>query len=184
LVGAPGTPEFVASYNAAVARKVIPPAGVLMSVLQGFQASHDFRGLADRTRADYAAHIKAIEGEFGDFPLAALTDRRTRGVFMAWRDRLATRSRRQADYAWVVLARVLAWSLDRGLVAANPCERGGRLYRGSRADKIWTADDEAAFLKARRRISICRCCSRYGPGSGRATCCDSRGRRMTERTSA
>ena len=31
----------------------------------------------------------------------------TRGVFMAWRDRLAARSRRQADYAWVVLARVL-----------------------------------------------------------------------------
>jgi integrase len=36
--------------------------------------------------------------------------------------------------------------LNRGLIAANPCERGGRLYRGSRADKIWTAEDEAAFL--------------------------------------
>jgi integrase len=33
-------------------------------------------------------------------------------------------------------------------VAANPCERGGRLYRGSRADKIWTLDDERAFLAA------------------------------------
>ena len=38
-------------------------------------------------------------------------------------------------------------ALDRGLVAANPCERGGRLYRGSRAEKIWTAADEAAFLE-------------------------------------
>jgi integrase len=28
----------------------------------------------------------------------------------------------------------------------NPCERGGRVYRGSRADKVWTDDDEAAFL--------------------------------------
>ena len=37
--------------------------------------------------------------------------------------------------------------LDRGLVAANPCERGGRLYRGSRAEKMWTAADEAAFLE-------------------------------------
>ncbi len=54
---------------------------------------------------------------------------------------------RQADYAWVVLARVLSWGMDRGLVAANPCARGGRLYRGSRADKIWTAVDETAFLK-------------------------------------
>ena len=54
---------------------------------------------------------------------------------------------RQADYAWTVLARVLSWSMNRGLIAANPCERGGRLYRGSRAEKIWTAEDEAAFLR-------------------------------------
>jgi integrase len=147
LRGEPGTPEFVASYNEAAARKVVPATGVLMSILQGFQASEDFRGLAERTRTDYVNHIKAIEKKFGDFPLSALADRRTRGVFMAWRDKLALASRRQADYAWVVLARVLSWALNRGLVTANPCEKGGRLYRGSRADKIWTADDEAAFLK-------------------------------------
>jgi integrase len=33
-----------------------------------------------------------------------------------------------------------------GLVAANPCAHGGRLYRASRTDKVWTADDEANFL--------------------------------------
>ena len=33
-------------------------------------------------------------------------------------------------------------------MAANPCEKGGRIYQGSRADKVWTADDEAAFLKS------------------------------------
>jgi integrase len=147
LRGEPGTPEFIASYNEAVARKVMPPTGVILSVLQGYQASDDFRGLAVRTRSDYVKHIKAIENEFTDFPLSALTDRRTRGVFMAWRDRLAVKSRRQADYAWTVLSRCLSWALNRGLVAANPCEKGGRLYRGSRADKIWTVDDEAAFLK-------------------------------------
>ena len=38
--------------------------------------------------------------------------------------------------------------MNRGLIAANPCEKGGRLYRGSRADKIWTSDDEAAFLQS------------------------------------
>jgi integrase len=38
--------------------------------------------------------------------------------------------------------------LNRGLVTANPCERGGRLYRGSRAENIWTADDEKAFLNS------------------------------------
>jgi integrase len=148
LRGEPGSPEFVASYNAAVATKAVTPQGVILSLLQGYQSSGEFRELAERTRADYVGHIKASEREFGDFPLSALTDRRTRGIFMAWRDRLAVKSRRQADYAWTVLALILAWALDRGLIAANPCERGGRLYRGSRADKIWTADDEAAFLKS------------------------------------
>jgi integrase len=53
---------------------------------------------------------------------------------------------RQADYAWVVLARILSVAVDRGKIKENPCVRGGRLYRGSRVDKIWTADDEAIFL--------------------------------------
>jgi integrase len=76
-----------------------------------------------------------------------MTDRRTRGVFMTWRDKVAVESgRRQADYAWTVLALVLAWATDRGLVAANPCTKGGRLYRGSRIDRVWTDDDEAVFL--------------------------------------
>ena len=148
LFGEPGTPEFVASCNEAISRKITPPRGTLLSLLQQYQASEDFRGLADSTRRSYIALISLIEKRFGDFPLSALTDRRSRGIFMEWRDKLATNTgRRQADYAWTVLARVLSWSLNRGLVAVNPCERGGRLYRGSRAEKIWTTTDEAAFLE-------------------------------------
>jgi len=147
LRGEPGSPEFVASYNEAVAKKVTPARGALLSILQQYQASENFRGLADSTKRSYVALIVRIEKAFGDFPLAALTDRRSRGVFMAWRDKIAVESgRRQADYAWTVLARVLSWADDRGLVAANPCAKGGRLYRGSRADKVWTPDDEANFL--------------------------------------
>jgi integrase len=148
LRGEPGSPEFHASYNEAVARKVIPPRGTLLSVLQAYQDSEDFRGLAASTRRSYIALIKRIEKEFGDFPLAGVTDRRSRGVFLAWRDRLAVNAgRRQADYAWTVLARVFSWGFDRGLVLDNPCRAGGRLYRGSRAEIIWTVDDEAAFLE-------------------------------------
>jgi len=148
LRGEPGTPEFIASYNEAAARKTAAPQGVLLSVLQSYQVSGDFLGLAPRTRADYIKHIKAIEKEYGNFPLSGLTDRRARGIFMAWRDKLALRSRRQADYTWQVLALILAWGLDRGLILANPCARGGRLYRANRVDKIWTEDDQVAFLRS------------------------------------
>src|SRR5258706_7120569 len=133
LRGEPGTPEFIASYNEAVARKLVPPRGTLLSVLHAYQLSEDFLGLAPGSRSDYVGKVKLIEKEFGDFPLSALTDNRTRGIFKEWRERLAISSRRQADYAWVVLARVLSWGMDRGLVAANPCAPGGRAYRRPRA---------------------------------------------------
>ena len=147
LQGEPGSPEFIASYNVAVAAKVMPTPGTLQSVLQGYQGSENFRSLAPRTREDYAGHIKKIEKEFGDFPLSALSDRRTRGVLLAWRDKLAATSRRQADYTLSVLARILSWGMDRGLVSANPCEKRGRLYQGGgRVDKVWTLEDETNFL--------------------------------------
>lgn len=60
LNGEPGTPEFIASYHEAVASKVQPKAGVLLSIMQGYQLSDAFLGRELRTRADYVKHIKAI----------------------------------------------------------------------------------------------------------------------------
>jgi hypothetical protein len=80
LRGQPGSPEFLASYNEAVATKVRPPPGTLLSVLQGYQASDDFRGLAGSTKRSYIPLIKRIEQQFNDFPLSALPDPRTRRV--------------------------------------------------------------------------------------------------------
>src|SRR5262245_28048473 len=70
LQGEPGSPEFIASYNEATTRKVTPPVGVLFSLLQGYQASEDFRGLSEVTRHDYIRKIKQIEKAFSDFPLS------------------------------------------------------------------------------------------------------------------
>lgn len=146
LEGAPGTPEFHASYNAAVETKRLTPAGTMQSILDAFEQSSDFTSLAPKTRSDYKKHIKHIEAEFGDFPLKALEDRRTRGEFLAWRDRIAVSSRRTADYRFAVFARIMSWALNRGLVALNPCERPGRLYRSTRSENVWTDTDEAAFI--------------------------------------
>jgi hypothetical protein len=49
LRGEPGTPEFIASYNEAAAQKIKSPTGRLPSLLQSYQASDDFRQLAERT---------------------------------------------------------------------------------------------------------------------------------------
>jgi integrase len=149
LRGEPGTAEFVANYNAAVARKVVAPEGTLQSLIDYFQTTTEFtKDIADRTRSDYVKQIKIIEQKFSDFPLAALADRRSRGDFKEWRDKLAAKSRRQADYAWTVLARILSVAVDRGKIKDNPCARGGRLYGSARVDNIWTPDDEAAFIRS------------------------------------
>jgi len=52
--------------------------------------------------------VKSIEKKFGNFPLSLLSDRRARGQFMAWRGKLASTSRRQADYTWTALARIIS----------------------------------------------------------------------------
>jgi len=53
-------------------------------VLTKFQQSEDFRQLAERTRKDYAIQIKIIERAFGDLPIAALSDPRTRNILLEW----------------------------------------------------------------------------------------------------
>lgn len=145
LEGSPGSPEFHASFNQAVAARRATPKDQIQSILDAYEASTDFADLAERTRKDYRKQLRIIEAEFGDFPVAALDDRRTRGEFLAWRERLAVKSRRQADYAFAVLARSLSWAYNRGLVPVNPCERPGRLYRATRSESVWSDEDEAAF---------------------------------------
>jgi integrase len=148
LRGEPGSPEFIASYNEAVAKKIALPTGALMALLFRFQESAEFQfGISPRTRRDYIKQIKRIERAFGDFPLKGLTDPRARSIFLDWRDQLARRSLRQADYAYGTLARILSWAHNRGLIAVNPCAKSGKLYRGTRVDKIWDDEQVERFLR-------------------------------------
>src|SRR5215472_361148 len=146
LRGEPGTPDFIASYNEAVAQKVAPSTGTLLALLFRFQESAEFQfGISPRTRRDYIKQIKRIEKAFGDFPIKALDDPRATSIFLEWRDRLAQTSLRQADYAYGTLNRILSWALGRRKIKTNPCANGGKLYDGTRVDKIWSNEDVARF---------------------------------------
>jgi hypothetical protein len=102
-------------HNEAVARKDVPTSGTLLSLLQQYLASLEFVDLARSTRRGYIALIKRIEKKFSDFPLSALTDRRTRGIFKDWRDKIAAASgRRQAAVDIGRLSRVMAQSMCAG----------------------------------------------------------------------
>jgi integrase len=145
LAGTPGSPEFMRSYNDAIAARKRPAQGVLFALIAEFKTTGEYTKKSAATKRAYNHYLKMIEAEFGDMPIAALSDPECRGEFKAWRDKLSDKPR-TADYAWTTLARVLSVAKDRGRIPVNPCERGGRLWHGSRADKVWTDHDEEAFL--------------------------------------
>ncbi len=116
----------------------------MFSLIVAFKQATEFTSLAEKTRKDYLRYLKLIEHEFGTMPIAAIEDRRARGKFKTWRDGFAENPRK-ADYAWTVLARVLSVAKDRGLIAVNVCERGGRLYEADRAEIIWHSEHIEAF---------------------------------------
>lgn len=148
LEGKPGSPEFIASYSRAVEQqRGRHRKDTLRWVIDDYLGSADFATLSERSRKDYAAHARHIEAAFGDMPIKLLEDRRARGEFLTWRDGLALQSRRNADYRFAILARILSWGLNRGLIPCNPCEKPGKLYRANRKDKVWLAEDEAAFYE-------------------------------------
>ena len=178
LRGEPGTPEFIASYNEAVARKVMPPSGKLLSVLQGYQASDEFPGLADSTRRGYIELIKASRKRSAISRCRRLpTGARAAS---SWHGAIASppiRSR-QADYAWTVLARVLSWGSTAGWSRRTPAS--------TVVDSI--ADRARTSLDGRRRSRV----SQGAPphlhlplllalwtGQRQGDCCGCRGRHTT-----
>lgn len=146
LPGRPGDAQFIAAYNAAVAEIRPRSSDTLSKVLDAYQDSEAFRGLSPRSAKDYRDYLAKINREFGDFPLAAMTERETRGIFLAWKDKLARSSRRGADYTFAVFARALSCALDRGQINANPLEKHGKVWKGNRADNTWSPEQEAAML--------------------------------------
>ena len=147
----PGTPEFVHSYNDAHSSNRQPRAGTLMTIIAAYKAAPEFTRLAPTSRRAYLIYIKLIEDAFGDLPLAALVDRRVRGEFKIWRNSFAD-TPRKADYAWTTLARIMSFAKDRGMIAANPCEKGGRLNSYGRP---WTADGfRTSWAKACDRAGV------------------------------
>ena len=145
-----GTPEFMANYNVAIEKVKPPSGGTVRDLSRAFQLSTEFtQDIGDRSREDYVRHLKAIEEKYGDFPLKAMATPATRGDFLEWRDTLANKSTlglRQIDLRFVTFARMLSWGKDRGKIGYHPLQNIGRLYNNTRADIIWSEEQEEAFL--------------------------------------
>jgi integrase len=157
LPGKPGSAEFVDAYNAAVATRKAAPQKVLFSILRDFQDSQEFLKLGKVTRHNYLKIIPVIEREFGDFPLSGLSEKRSRGIFLDWRDKIAKKSPSNADQHIGLLRRILSWAVDRGSynIDTNPLTKITTLFNETRVDKIWSEEQEATFLaKASEHLQL------------------------------
>lgn len=139
----PGAPDFVRLYGEAAATRD-RTSTTLSGLIDYFKDSSEYTSTSESSRRSYDLYLPLIEKKFGTMPIAALEDKRARGDFKEFRDSFSA-TPRKADYVWTTLARVLSVAKDRGKIAVNVCERGGRLYESDRAEIIWRADDIREF---------------------------------------
>lgn len=140
----PGDPVLEVAFRQAHELRRAPSPTDLSTLITLYRGSSDFRRTKLGTRHEYDRYLDKIRMEFGRLSLEQLQQPSTRGSFKRWRDRMADKPR-SADFAWMVLVRVLSFAKDRGMISVNIAERGGRLYRSTRRDRTWSDADVAAF---------------------------------------
>ncbi len=159
LPGSPGSPEFMAAYNAAVADRRAPKTDTLRSLAILYKQSPEFDALGETTKREWTRWLDVIMDDsssplaIGGLPFDALDDRRVKAEILAWRDQWADRPRK-ADYAIQVLSRVLSWGMDRGLLALNAAAGIKQLYTSNRADQIWTAEEIERYAAAAKSPEV------------------------------
>ncbi len=105
------------------------------SVIDAFFDSGVFRDLAPRTRKDYRRWGDAVRKKFASAPISAIESPKIRQVAMKWRDQWDGRN---ADYAWMVLARIVSWAIDTGKLTQHHMRHGKKRYKNDRSGIIWT----------------------------------------------
>jgi integrase len=140
-----GSPGFLEEYQTAHASRRQPAQNCLFTLVAEFRQSAEFSTLSEVSRKGYKPYLKLIEERFGTMPLKLVERPQAREVFLEHRDKFRD-TPRKADYFWSTLRRVLSFGKNRGKITVNVCERGGKLYKAERQEKIWTAAQVEAFI--------------------------------------
>lgn len=145
LEGKPGSAEFIASFNEAIASQRTADDGKVRGLVAHYRASPAFKGLAPTTQKIWNRWLDKVVERFGDYRVGLFDHpEKIRPIIKRWRDTWADRPR-SADYAIQVLSRVMTHAVDLDRISANPCEGIKTLYEVDRAETIWSDDDLAAF---------------------------------------
>ena len=141
----PGDPLLIRAFVEATKDRFADPTENLNKLITEYKASTDFSRLSAKSQKEYNRYLDMVKDKFGLLTLPMIQDKRARGKFKEWRDSMADRPR-TADFAWMVLARVLSVAKDRGRISVNQAERGGRIYSTDRTENIWTDETMNALF--------------------------------------
>jgi integrase len=148
LAGAPGSPEFLASYAAAEEGHRRYNAGTLSVLIRGFERTNQWRRLADSTKKEYKRVFAFWDSKYGTCPHRALEDKAFRVDVIKWHNDFSEQKPREADNRVTILARVLSWGAKDGPLKKNVLDGFERAYTSDRSDIIWLPEDIEAFLAA------------------------------------
>jgi integrase len=160
LPGLPGSIEFMAAYQAALAIVSPPPpspkhviAGSLAEVAAGYQQSADFANLSPSSQRVYQTVLKPILAAHGHRLARDLNKLAARHVV----EGIGARRPGMANLTRAVLSKVMAYAIEAGIRADNPFESLKRYRLGTY--HTWTDAEIAQFerrwpLGTRERLAF------------------------------
>jgi len=150
LSGRPGTEEFLRSFGVAEKAMCDRGQGDLNELVTLFETSGYFDDLSPATREAYIWKLKKIRARWGTCPIVGVQEPDFRADALEWHETLGKSSRRSADNLLSALARVLSYAKEKSKIKVNVLDTFTRLYKSNRADKVWTDDQIAKFVRKAR----------------------------------
>ncbi len=147
LRGEPGSPEFMAAYEAAKGATPEPRAhaGTLGALVLAYYSSADFKALDQQTQRTRRGILESTLEEkiapskadrFKDIPLARLTPKHVRVL----RDRKAA-TPHAANNRFKALRKLFAWAVEADHMTANPARDVKRMHAATTGHHSWTPDE-------------------------------------------
>lgn len=143
------TPEILA--RAFEERKHQGDPEALDRVIDAYRESPAFAKLRPSTQADYRTWLNRISDKFGQVPMRFFNGEKIKPEIYAWRDDLAE-TPRAADRAVGMLATLLSWAMERGIVKQNAAAGIKHLHKVNRADLVWELRHWKAVEKVPRQV--------------------------------
>lgn len=148
LPGLPGSREFMAAYQSALARQAPEPdavaevaPGSFNALCVAFYKSAGFTTLAVTTQATYRRIIERFRAQHGGRLVADLERKHIEAIL----DRISA-TPEAANNLLKILKVMFKLALRRGMVKADPTSGVARVANRSDGHKDWTAADLATFL--------------------------------------